>query len=470
MKKLFLLTLSFVVLASCGGDKKENVKDYLVISGKVDNFRKRKIEISNDYDFDKEIRFDRKNKSFLDTLRKITPGHYTLKIGRRIVPIYLSSVEDLDEDLELIVDAKKRTVDPIFKGKNATINTFLGERDKKKNILLGDVRKLYALNEDEFLSKMDKFKSTLVDFAEASNLPEDYLAKEKRNTHYQFAVAIKNYQNFHRAVYGDDEFVVSDKFPLDIPNEVSFDLPEDYTFSYWYRALIKRRIDDATNIKRGEKGDFDLAFLETVNEKVKDTLVKNHLLYTNVDDRITIVDNLNEYYGKFSKYSTNNDNKKKISALYNKLKLTAKGNPSPKFENVENYKGGKTSLDDIIGKGKYVYIDVWATWCGFCKKEVPLLKRLEQQYHDKNIEFVSLSVDKSSSKDKWKKIIEDKEMGGIQLFAGKTQKEFQFTQDYLIKGLPRFILLDPDGNIVTANAPFPSQGNKLITMFEELGI
>ncbi len=466
MKKLFLLALSLVVLSSCGGKEEVKVKDYLVISGKVDNFRKRKIEITNGYDFDEKISFDRKSKTFLDTLRKITPGHYTLKIGRRIVPIYLSSIEDL----ELMVDAKKRTVDPTFKGKNAAINTFLGEREKKKNILLGDVRKLYSLNEDEFLSKMDEFKSSLEDLADASNLPADYLAKEKRNTHYQFAVAIKNYQNFHRAVYGDDEFEVSKNFPLDIPNKISFDLPEDYTFSRWYRILIKRRLDDAANIKRGEDGDFDLAFLETVNEKVNNSLVKNHLLYTNVNERITRADDLNEYYAKYMAFSTDENDRKKIQTLYNKLKLTAKGNLSPKFNDIENFKGGTTSLDDLIGKGKYIYIDVWATWCGFCKKEIPLLKRLEQQYHDKNIEFVSLSVDKPANKKKWKQIIEDREMGGLQLFAGKVQEDFQFTQDYLIKGLPRFILIDPDGKIVTANAPFPSQGDELVTMFDELGI
>jgi thiol-disulfide isomerase/thioredoxin len=42
---------------------------------------------------------------------------------------------------------------------------------------------------------------------------------------------------------------------------------------------------------------------------------------------------------------------------------------------------------------KYVYIDVWATWCGPCLQEVPFLQKVEEQYQGKNIEFVSISVD-----------------------------------------------------------------------------
>ena len=65
-----------------------------------------------------------------------------------------------------------------------------------------------------------------------------------------------------------------------------------------------------------------------------------------------------------------------------------KGAPSPSFVDYENYNGGKTSLADL--KGKYVYIDVWATWCGPCKAEIPSLKKIEKEYHGKNIAFVSV--------------------------------------------------------------------------------
>lgn len=147
-------------------------------------------------------------------------------------------------------------------------------------------------------------------------------------------------------------------------------------------------------------------------------------------------------------------------------KALAKGNPSPEFNDYMNYAGGTSSLKDYIGS--YVYIDVWATWCGPCKAEIPFLKEVEKKYHGKNIEFVSMSVDKAEDHDKWKAMIAEEELGGIQIFADKSW-DSDFVQDYLIKGIPRFILIDPQGNIVSSNAPRPSNP-KLIEMFDENNI
>jgi thiol-disulfide isomerase/thioredoxin len=136
------------------------------------------------------------------------------------------------------------------------------------------------------------------------------------------------------------------------------------------------------------------------------------------------------------------------------------GAKSPTFD-YENYKGGKTSLESL--KGKYVYIDVWATWCGPCRAEIPHLKKTEEAYHDKNIEFVSISIDRAKDHDKWKKFVEDKELGGIQLFADNDWNS-QFVKDYQINGIPRFILVGPNGEIVNADAPRPSSPELVKTL------
>src|SRR5690554_3033949 len=150
------------------------------------------------------------------------------------------------------------------------------------------------------------------------------------------------------------------------------------------------------------------------------------------------------------------------------------GAPSPTFVDYENVDGTTTSLEDL--KGKYTYIDVWATWCGPCKAEIPSLKALEKEYHGKNIHFVSLSIDDDKShggswdkaREDWKAMIADKELSGIQLFAPEGWKT-PFIRDYKINGIPRFILIDPSGNIVTPDAPRPSS-EKLKELFNTLNI
>jgi len=128
------------------------------------------------------------------------------------------------------------------------------------------------------------------------------------------------------------------------------------------------------------------------------------------------------------------------------------GHTSPAFTNYENHDGTTTSLSDL--KGKYVYIDVWATWCKPCLAEIPALKELEKELGD-NIHFVSISIDKEEKHDAWKQMVIDKELKGVQLYADNNW-ESQFVQDYGINGIPRFIIIDPKGNVVKPDASRPS--------------
>ena len=144
---------------------------------------------------------------------------------------------------------------------------------------------------------------------------------------------------------------------------------------------------------------------------------------------------------------------------YEKNEILGAGKPSPKFENYTDFKGGLKSLSSF--KGKYVYIDVWATWCGPCIQQIPFLKEMKQLYKNKNIVFLGISSDEptrsggswETAEKKWRDFVKQYSLGDVQLWAGK---DFNFQQDYQINGIPRFILIDPNGNIVDSDAPRPS--------------
>ncbi|MGX7667496.1 TlpA family protein disulfide reductase [Flavobacterium pedocola] len=158
-----------------------------------------------------------------------------------------------------------------------------------------------------------------------------------------------------------------------------------------------------------------------------------------------------------------------LKMVYNSMKESAeiskamKNKMAPSFDYV-NYKGGKSKLEDF--RGKYVYIDLWATWCAPCRMEIPFLEKIESKYHDKNIAFVSISIDRQSDMEKWKKMIADKKMGGVQLFADNDFNS-KFVQDFKVMSIPRFILIDPNGKVVNADAPRPSSP-ELTSILDEL--
>lgn len=143
-------------------------------------------------------------------------------------------------------------------------------------------------------------------------------------------------------------------------------------------------------------------------------------------------------------------------ALYDastrKAQKMAQGEPCPDFSFADN-KGGKVSLADL--KGKIVYIDLWATWCGPCKGEMPALLEMEKKFEGKDIYFVSISVDSNNNIDLWKKTIDKMGLKGIQLHLGE---QWDWLKTFMPSSIsvPRFIILDREGRIVDAHAPRPS--------------
>ena len=102
-------------------------------------------------------------------------------------------------------------------------------------------------------------------------------------------------------------------------------------------------------------------------------------------------------------------------------------------------------------RGRYVYIDMWATWCAPCRRELPYLKSLADKFKDAQISFVGLSID--SDKEKWADMVNNDEMPGVQLYLG-TGSSFQ--KNYGIDAIPRFILIDKSGRIISNDMSRPS--------------
>lgn len=160
-----------------------------------------------------------------------------------------------------------------------------------------------------------------------------------------------------------------------------------------------------------------------------------------------------EYKSKYQKYIITDNQKKRWQNFEASLNENVAGSDALNFK-FPDVNGKEIALSDF--KGKVVYIDVWATWCGPCKKEFPHLKDLEAAYHgNNNIVFMGVSVDVAKDMQKWKTFLEKEQLPGIQIFAGDRARDELMTP-YKIKGIPRFILVGKDGKLILADAPRPS--------------
>ncbi|MCL2502165.1 MAG: TlpA family protein disulfide reductase [Bacteroidales bacterium] len=127
--------------------------------------------------------------------------------------------------------------------------------------------------------------------------------------------------------------------------------------------------------------------------------------------------------------------------------------------------GKKVSLHDFMGK--VVLVDIWATWCGPCKQEIPYLKELEKDYHGQELVVMSISIDPPTDRPKWMNFVKNENLPGLQLFGGDGPRS-EVARIHNINSIPRFLLYAKNGALVSANAPRPSQAELRALIDEEL--
>ncbi len=448
MKRLIVL-VSILTIIAC----KQEPKDYVTISGKIENPAGKVISI-NGYNYIKEISLN-EDGTFSDTL-KIQSGYYSIGHGRETLTAYLVPTNDLS----FVLNTKEFDESIKYEGSGATNNNYLTAKYLFNEQNATDFSVLYGKEQDSFLEEVEKQNKSNLDFLNnAENLSAGFIELEKKSIKYDYLLNLQQYPSYHEYFAKKEDVKVSEEFLTPL-KDFDFSNENDYITFNSYKRLVQNHYAE----KLTDSDDPTKIFneLRAMNSSVIKEGLSETLAY-----KISPNNEKNEvFFNGVVALSANNDFKEKLTKKYNKIKELVKGKPSPQFNNYENYKGGTTSLSDL--KGKYIYIDVWATWCGPCKREIPFLKEVEKKYHGKNIEFVSTSIDVAKAHNTWAKMVKEKELSGIQLFADNDWKS-QFVVDYAIEGIPRFILIDTNGNIVSADAPRPSSP-ALIELFDSLKI
>lgn len=225
------------------------------------------------------------------------------------------------------------------------------------------------------------------------------------------------------------------------------------------------------NEMAGSNEAYCYELMDIVNRLVTKPELRNVMVRIIGQDYYTYGDgtgNYEEFTKRFKEFAGNDapivdGMYKNFLEVQKSRQKTATGTPAPDIT-LDTPDGKQVQLKDIV-KGKFTYIDVWATWCGPCKKEIPYVEKLVERFkgNDK-VQFISISVDENV--DAWKKMIaNDKPQWAQYNVNGETNK--QFSADWGITGIPRFIMIDKDGNIFSADASRPSNEETAQTIIEQ---
>lgn len=189
----------------------------------------------------------------------------------------------------------------------------------------------------------------------------------------------------------------------------------------------------------------------TIEAKVKDKGLK-----ARVEDLL-----LNKYISTFNYADNYSDGLQELTSLTERFQLNGKylgefkvrkssiaGTPFPEGIQLEDLQGNKVDFGKY--RGKYVFIDLWASWCVPCVKEIPHLKQLEKELQNKEVVFLSISIDNNVSA--WKKKVAALGLKGELLI----NKDNKLCESLNVNGIPFFLIYDKEGKLYKYNAPRPS--------------
>lgn len=171
-----------------------------------------------------------------------------------------------------------------------------------------------------------------------------------------------------------------------------------------------------------------------------------------VDSVLAVLEAKNPNYEPLVKFK-----KDRAEAKAQKERL-AEGKVAPEFSYPTP--DGKQKLGPQDFKGKILVLDFWASWCGPCRAEIPNLKKAYEAYHEKGVEFFSVSIDKDEAA--WRKAMKEEAMPWHQAQAPGAGKDVM--KLYQFSGIPYILILDKDGKIVAKNM----RGEALTDKLDEL--
>lgn len=373
-------------------------------------------------------------------MKPVTTGYGVLKYGRDRIPLYITP----GADLEINFDGRNCQESIEFGGAGAPKNNYLSN----PRLCINSVD--YNLEEQEFIDVLKRELRRHVAILDSCGFDPEFVAWERHRLLYKDYALLGYYPLYHARRIDSIDYVPSENYVTFVKSLLREDkellqLPE-------YRDALCHFITtlSTTDIKEYDATKRAKAQVDFVVEHIKDQKIREYLIHQYLYEYIRSmgVRHLGQVKAFYNEHVADARLKAEFRELCDRWARVDKGQLAPSFTYTD-INGLKISLEEL--RGHYVFIDIWATWCAPCKEQLPYLEELKRQFAGKNISFISISCDRN--KEAWEKMVKEKPMSGIQLHNDGNK---EFIKAFLIRGIPRFILIDREGRVISADMTRPS--------------
>lgn len=371
-------------------------------------------------------------------------------------PLFLSP----GYDLQVTFDSERMKESIAFTGKGAEVNAYLAHKTLHVRPFYSN---LFKMPEPVFTATIDSSHA-----AELSLLNDWFKNNPKKDaateTFIRFETAEINYSwGGRKLMYpGSYAYYTNQQAPLqlagtyyDFMKQLPVDNPDAITSTAYLAYLetytydkVEKKLRLAPDANRADEV-FALINAEFRGETREYLYAKwIYALAVTFND----VQGASTYLDRYKTFATNKVYVSVLDRAIGFLGALLPGRTAPDFL-ARDLEGKPRKLSDY--RGSLVYVDVWASWCGPCLREIPYMEKLQEELKGKKITFLVVSVDENQ--DAWKNTIKARNIGGTHLVSNGSP-DSDVSSLYRINGIPHYIIIDKDGKIVNSNARRPSQG------------
>jgi len=390
-------------------------------------------------------------------------------------------------DLNVTANGSQFDTTAHFTGKGMEIPNYFAAAVKDRGGIMGYYGSLqqmaqrepsnYEQGVDSLRSKEQFFYD--VQWAKKNKLPKDFTNFWHSFLEYSVYDAMLNYPVTHQAVLRQSTelqniprqlFDITRQVPAKFDDKLlSIPFYQTYIQTYYGNKLTAEGFNN--QITRNPDGTEDrskaLQQTDSVLKLVYKNMPPNTASFASgriiaTESKTWSLDDLETRSAGFRSRFPKSTYNAELENVLKEIKKFYPGQPAVDFS-FKTLDGKEMKLSDL--KGKVVYMDFWASWCGPCKGEMPYAKKIKEHFKDnENVVFLYVSID--DKEDAWKRGIDNLSISGMHTRTPGWSGEI--AQLYKIQSVPSYFLIDKKGNFVVPKTPRPSQTDEVIRLIEGL--